>query len=40
MCTIEKKKIERILFFFSWKIWKSQIGKLKSMWSEFVIKGE
>lgn len=38
MCTIEKKKIDS--FFFSWKIWKSQIGKLKSMWSEFVIKGE
>lgn len=36
---IDKKKKKERGFSFR-KIWKNQIGKLKSMWSGFVIKGE
>lgn len=37
---IDKKKKKKERGFSFRKIWKNQIGKLKSMWSGFVIKGE
>lgn len=40
MCAIEKKDREDFFFFFFGKFGKIGIGKLESMWGEFVIKGE